>query len=187
MEAPTTVLLRSYMFNGAEKKQSHNARCPAAVPSVTTREPQRKTGSCAAKPRMGQPFMVLNVSGTKKSNKKTQSLLINNLRLSPRGCNQFKHIREERKEVRGQTVSERRGCAAVTDNGGADCGQDYRIPFYYEMNSIDSNSMCFSPLTALTSGCSVVQNITGTQWNDRLEAALLLAALSWTAAVALPQ
>lgn len=84
-------------------------------------------------------------------------------------------------------VNRRRGCAAVADKGGTDCGQDYRIKFYYGLNSTDSNSMFFLPLTVLTSGCLVAQNITGTQWNDGLEAALLLAALSWTAAVALPQ
>lgn len=48
-------------------------RCPAAVPSAATREPQRKTGSCAAKQRMGQPFMLLNISGTKKKKKSIHS------------------------------------------------------------------------------------------------------------------
>lgn len=58
-------------------------QCPAAVPSAATREPQRKTGSCAAKPRMGQPFMLLNISGTKKKKNQLILILINNLRLSP--------------------------------------------------------------------------------------------------------
>lgn len=91
VEAPTTVLLHSYMFNGAEKGSPRMPQCPAAVPSATTREPQWKSASCAAKPRIGQPFMVLNISGTNRV--KNPSLHINNLRLSPRGCNQFKHIR----------------------------------------------------------------------------------------------
>lgn len=52
-----------------KKSSPRMAQCPAAVPSATTREPQRKTASCAAKPRMGQPFMVLNISGTKKKKK----------------------------------------------------------------------------------------------------------------------
>lgn len=75
MGAPTTVLLHSYMFNGAEKSSPGMPRRPAAMPSVTTREPQRQTGLCAAKPRMGQPFMVLNISGTKKKNINPFSLI----------------------------------------------------------------------------------------------------------------
>lgn len=93
-----------------KKNSPTMSQCPAALPSATTREPQRKTSSRAAKARMGQPFMLMNISGTERQKK------INPFSLIPGGYRHEGVINlniSERKERRSGDKCRIRGEAAL--------------------------------------------------------------------------